>query len=307
LNMISDDILSTEYLGQNKVVNSIQPLVSVCVVTYNHAPYIEECLDSILNQQTDFPFEIIIGEDNSTDGTREICKRYAENHPDKIRLFLRRPDQKIPVNGKKTFHFNFYEGLKAARGEFIALCDGDDYWLLKDKLTRQVQVLSNDSSLAICISGWNSEVKSYSTEQKVVVHRVVKKSGEFEKTLGHTSSILFKKSCFSIKPYLYKMVVGDRHLVNIIMDFGDCAVLKPALSYYRRHDGGIFRGIANKERLSAYFFDLNVLREEGLISRPYYWEKKVEIQKESFPYNVLNKLIRLKKSSKKKFKLLLRK
>ena len=76
-----------EYLGSNKAVNRLNPLVSVSVVTYNQIEYIKKCLDSVLMQETDLPFEIIVGEDGSTDGTREICIEFAEKYPDKIRLF----------------------------------------------------------------------------------------------------------------------------------------------------------------------------------------------------------------------------
>jgi len=124
--------LQTEYLGESKPVNKITPLVSVSVATYQHAPYIRECLDSILNQETNFPFEIIIGEDESVDGTREICIEYAEKFPDKIRLFLR--DREIShlkdENGKLIKRLNgiFTFGLMSSRGKYIALCEGDDYW-----------------------------------------------------------------------------------------------------------------------------------------------------------------------------------
>ena len=90
MNFDLDQILATEYLNQSKPVNQTKPLVSVCVITYNQADYIGECIESILAQETTFPFEIIIGEDNSTDGTRELCKKYADENPDKIRLFLKR-------------------------------------------------------------------------------------------------------------------------------------------------------------------------------------------------------------------------
>ena len=77
-----------EFLGTEKPVNKIAPLVSVSVTAYQHKFFINECLDGILMQKTDFPFEIIIGEDESKDGTREICIEYAEKNTDKIRLFL---------------------------------------------------------------------------------------------------------------------------------------------------------------------------------------------------------------------------
>jgi glycosyltransferase involved in cell wall biosynthesis len=136
-----DQILATEYLGQTKPVNQIKPLVSVCVITYNHETYIEKCIESILAQKTNFDFEILIGEDNSTDKTREICKAYAEKHPDKIRLFLRTPDQKIDVDGKKTWHFNFAAHLYTSTAKYIAWCDGDDYWTFDGKLQKQFDEL----------------------------------------------------------------------------------------------------------------------------------------------------------------------
>ena len=82
-------LLQKEYLGDNKLVNQINPLVSITVATYQHVDYIKQCLDGILMQKTNFLYEIIIGEDGSIDGTQEICKEYARKYPDKIRLFIR--------------------------------------------------------------------------------------------------------------------------------------------------------------------------------------------------------------------------
>ena len=78
------------------------PLVTVSIVTYNHRPYIEQAIDSVLMQETTFPFEICLGEDESTDGTREICREYAARHPDRIRLFLRSRKDVIHIFGHAT-------------------------------------------------------------------------------------------------------------------------------------------------------------------------------------------------------------
>ena len=85
------------------------PKVSVCVQTYQHGNYIKQCLESILMQKTTFPFEIILGDDESTDGTREICQEYANKYKDKIQLFLRHRKDVIYVNGNATGRFNFIE------------------------------------------------------------------------------------------------------------------------------------------------------------------------------------------------------
>lgn len=124
-------------------------MVSVCVTTYNHENYIEQCLNSILNQDTDFQFEILLGEDNSTDETRTICERYAYNYPDKIRLFLRSRKDVIYIDGNPTGRFNFIENLKAARGKYIALCEGDDYWTDPHKLQKQIDFLETNEDYVL--------------------------------------------------------------------------------------------------------------------------------------------------------------
>ena len=86
---------------------STKPTVSVCVQTYQHTHFIRDCLEGILMQETDFPFEILLGEDASTDGTREICIEYADKYPDKIRLFLHHRENNISIGGSPTGRFNF--------------------------------------------------------------------------------------------------------------------------------------------------------------------------------------------------------
>src|SRR5690606_37807476 len=129
--------------------SEIKPLVSVCVQTYNQEHYIKQCLEGILMQQTTFPFEIILGEDESNDGTREICKQYAAQYPDKIKLFLRSRKDVIYINGNPTGRFNFIENLKACSGKYIALCEGDDYWTDPLKLQKQVDFLESNKEYVI--------------------------------------------------------------------------------------------------------------------------------------------------------------
>ncbi|HPG64799.1 MAG TPA: glycosyltransferase [Saccharofermentans sp.] len=143
--------LQEEYGGTNKPVNKITPSVSIITTTYQHAPYIRQCLDSILMQETDFPYELIIGEDGSTDGTREICIEYANKYPDKIRLFLR--DRKLTqyvIKDGRTIRFNGHFARAAARGKYVAMCEGDDYWIDKKKLQKQVVVLDNTAYCMCC-------------------------------------------------------------------------------------------------------------------------------------------------------------
>lgn len=135
-------LLQEEYLGTNKLVNKINPKLSVFTITYQQALYIRECIESVLMQKTNFPIEYIIGDDGSTDGTTEICKEYADKYPDKIRLFVRdrKLSQYIDKNGA-IMRFNANWCQMSCRGEYIAICEGDDYWIDPLKLQKQVEIL----------------------------------------------------------------------------------------------------------------------------------------------------------------------
>jgi glycosyltransferase involved in cell wall biosynthesis len=115
--------------------------VSVCVITYNQAPYIRKCLESIVTQRTDFVFEVIVGDDCSDDGTREIVDEYAKLYPGLVRPLFR--DANIGIGR------NYYDVHSAAVGEYVAHCDGDDYWY-PGKLQYQVDLLDKMPNISQC-------------------------------------------------------------------------------------------------------------------------------------------------------------
>ena len=117
------------------------PKVSVCVITYNQEKYIGKCLQSIIDQETDFDFELIVGEDCSTDGTRSIVREFAERYPQVVKPIY----QKENVGGGGP---NYLMVHSAARGTYIAHVDGDDY-CLPGKLQAQADLLDNDPSCNI--------------------------------------------------------------------------------------------------------------------------------------------------------------
>jgi hypothetical protein len=125
------------------------PRVSILVATYQHAPYIQACLDAILAQQTTFPFEILVGEDASTDGTRQLCIEYAERFPDKIRLFLRDRSLSHLPTPYRTIRLNGRWLRRSARGTYLASCEGDDYWCDPHKLQKQVEMMEQNTELAL--------------------------------------------------------------------------------------------------------------------------------------------------------------
>jgi glycosyltransferase involved in cell wall biosynthesis len=235
-------------------MNKEIPLVSVSVVTYNHEKYIEQCLDSILNQKTDFVFEIILGEDDSTDGTRAICNRYAANHPDKIRLFLRSREDVIYINGNPTGRFNFIENLKSVRSEYIALCEGDDYWTDPLKLQKQVDFLEANDEYQICFHEsaveWNEEnstsnikLNSQFPWNKMNVSKDVYKINDvLDSPFMATASVVFRKYDFKEFPsWFYRAASGDISLYALIIGDKKIKFINETMCVYRRHAGGVTR------------------------------------------------------------------
>lgn len=126
--------IADSYELSNNVLQKIpEPLVSVRTSTYNHGKYIKYCIEGVLMQKTTFPFEFIIGEDCSTDGTREIVFEYAKKYPDIIRVITADYNVGSKANGRRC--------IRACRGKYMAICEGDDYWTDPLKLQKQVDFL----------------------------------------------------------------------------------------------------------------------------------------------------------------------
>lgn len=224
------------------------PLVSICIQTYNHANFIAECLEGILNQDCNFHFEILLGEDDSTDGTREICIEYANKYPDKIRLFLHSRSNVIYIHGKPTGRFNFLYNLSNAKGKYIALCDGDDIWISKNKLQIQVDFLEKNSSFAMSFHNVNwtdpkgQFINTHSEMSSIIDGR---KKFTFQNVVDRwfmpTSSIVFRKSLLpQINDKIFTEVAsGDILISAIISSKGSIYYHDEILGNYRRHIGGV--------------------------------------------------------------------
>lgn len=133
------------------------PKVSVCVVTYNQEHYIRQCLQSIVDQETDFDFEVIVGDDCSTDGTREIVQEFADQYPGVVK----------PVFHETNVgpHHNYFFVHKLAKGEYVAHVDGDDYWL-PNKLAFQVNILDKNRDL-VFVADYVGSLKKIDLEYHV--------------------------------------------------------------------------------------------------------------------------------------------
>ena len=138
----------TYELPNNVLTKVPEPLVSIRTSTYNHEKYIRQCIEGILMQKTDFPFEYIIGEDCSTDGTMAIVREYAQKYPDVIRVVTDDVNVGMRANGLRC--------IERCRGKYMAICEGDDWWTDPYKLQKQVDFLESHPDHVMCTTSYSS-------------------------------------------------------------------------------------------------------------------------------------------------------
>ncbi|MCB0794009.1 MAG: glycosyltransferase [Flavobacteriales bacterium] len=226
------------YEVPNRVVETMpEPMVSVRTITFNHGKYIEECIESVLMQETDFPFEHLIGEDQSTDGTREIVLRYSEQYPDRIRVIT--ADRNVGIRA------NLQRVRRAFRGKYLAFCEGDDRWTDRRKLQKQVELMEADVSVAGCFHHTEQEfMEDMGREPRLFGDHGDKRRLSAEDTITawaicHTSAFMYRAD-LPLDTELSKGIEsGDMLLFSMVAKFGSLACIPEVMSVYRKHKGGI--------------------------------------------------------------------
>lgn len=127
------------------------PLVTVILPTHNHAPFIAQAIDSVLMQQTDFPFDILLHDDASTDGTADVCRAYAKEHPDKITLIAQSVNQ-YQIDRRIQSHIL----IPRVKAKYTAILDGDDFWVDPLKLQKQIDYMEAHPDCTLCIGSANA-------------------------------------------------------------------------------------------------------------------------------------------------------
>lgn len=236
---------------------NLTPLVSVCIVAYNHENYISQCLDSVLMQKTSFSFEIILGEDKSNDRTRKICQDYANKYPEKIKLFLRFREDVIYINGSPTGRFNMIENLKTCKGKYIAICEGDDYWTDPLKLQKQVDFLEANSNVNICFHRAQI-LKNDSYTLHPIPEPFNQQPFNYVELIKHynfiaTASVLWRKPHdFKLPDWFCKVTFGDLGLYKLVVKDKKIKCLDEVMCVYRVHDNGIYSGLNALKRYQNY-------------------------------------------------------
>jgi glycosyltransferase involved in cell wall biosynthesis len=240
--------------------------VSVMMITYNHEGFIARALQSILDQRANFEYEIVVGEDCSTDRTREILLDFCRRYPGRIVPLL--PDQNLGMMR------NLEQTLSACRGEYIALIEGDDYWTCSDKLQKQVDFL--DQHPEYTISCHRTRVIDEGGTQRALIEFGVKGNGihpsreagayTIEDLLSYnfimTCSVVYRSSALGSLPnWFHSLGVGDWPLCALIAKNGPIYLMDEVLAAYRIHPGGVWSSQTSIARQRACIQMLKVMDE----------------------------------------------
>ena len=213
-------------------------LVSVAIVTYNHEKFISQAIDSVLSQKVNFNFEIIIGEDCSTDKTRDICILYQNKYPHIIKLILNDKNVGLRKNNITTW--------STCSGKYIALCEGDDYWTDSCKLQKQVDFLESNNDYSTCFHQTMIKHDQMDESDRLFTTNISKNIFEFndivERWISHTTSLVFR-NFFNENPnhpiFTSPLFWSDRPLEAFLAKQGKYYYMDEAMSCWRQYDGNM--------------------------------------------------------------------
>lgn len=230
-------------------------ILSVRLMTYNHSKHIIECLNSIENQVTDFFFEVIIGDDFSTDNNLELIKKFIQSSQNKnityILLNRTKGDYYDLIRQKKGRLYNFANIIEHCKGKYIALLDGDDYWTDSFKLQKQIDFLEANPEFNICFTRAN-----ILKDNKINLHPIPNISDEgiytYNDLLNHhnfitTASVVYRNK-ITIPEWFFNLPYGDLGLYGIISKKSKLKCLTDITTTYRIHEQGLWSKTNNKEK-----------------------------------------------------------
>lgn len=232
-------------------------LISICIITYNHELYIAQALDSVLMQICNYPIEIVVGEDCSTDKTREICEQYAEKHKN-ISVITSQKNVGMIQNFRRT--------SDACNGKYIAMLEGDDYWTDPYKLQKQVDFLESHPDFVLCFHD-----KAYLNEGEIIRSSTYSYTEDtyFEQEAVFEANILTVTVVFRniLKKHPLPKEFDDLPLYDFgswayLSMFGKCAYLNFNGAIYRIHSSSVFSSndpISNYQKMIFLFKKLSVL------------------------------------------------
>ena len=221
-----------------------QPLVAVFMVTYNHEKYLDQAIQSVINQRADFKFKLFIGEDKSTDSSITICRKYEKEFPEIVHVISSDTNIGIYRNAGRVF-----EACIASGAKYIALLEGDDYWISNDKLQRQIEYLEQHDD---CAGSYHNTDFLYKNGARKSMFKRLPDLMQLDDVISkyspfHTTSFVFRAKHFC-RPTWFKEI----HSVDLAMymwhaQFGYFKGFNETWSLYRIHDSGMTAGKDHNE------------------------------------------------------------
>ncbi|MCS4188218.1 glycosyltransferase family 2 protein [Salinibacter ruber] len=284
----------------NRVRETVpDPLLTVHLITYNHAGYIRQAIESVLMQEVDFPMEIVLGDDDSSDGTREICIEYAEKYPDVIRLQLHHRENNRRLYGRPTHLFQYWYNTLSARGKYIAPLSGDDCWTDTCKVQKQISFLesNNEYSLthhnAVVVRG-DGEVKRGEYFPKTKEKDI---SGEdlVQAPVVVASSVVVRNVLSEIPKRFMSVLYEDRMITSLLGLYGKGKYFCETMSVYRKHKNGIHKSTDKSTKYKDYSDYLRAIEEIICKSKKCTRKikrKKIEIREKRYINMIERKMFR---------------
>lgn len=254
--------------------SSDQIMVSICCLSYNHEKYIEQALGSFLAQKVDFKYEVLIHDDASLDDTQSIIRKYQADYPDLIFPILQEENQRSKTGGGMDPRFNY----PRSRGKYIAVCEGDDYWMDIRKLQVQVDFLEKNSAYSGCfcdhvIVDENGVVqKEWAANFKRDIEQIdVFSSGGWYANAG----LVFRNELVFDWDKFKGINGGDRYQATLLTDNGKkLGYIDRQMCAYRVHSGGIYSKKSSVKKYLKIFEDFKKYQ-----SSKYYKKYRTEIKK----------------------------
>ena len=238
-----------------------QPLVVIECIVYNHEKFLRECLDSLVGQQTNFPFVVVAHDDKSTDSSAEIISEYAEKYPEIVIPAIETKNQWSKKDG--SLQHKVYEAVQAFKPKYVAICEGDDFWTDMHKLQKQVDILEADESLmgvaaeAIVVDEQSRELRpslsGIEESRRVTLREFFKEELQYP-----TASVIWRNShpeeVERMFEYTITQYVDDWNLWIAIHTFGDFYFVKENMVAYRIQANSITHtnGRVDRTKASAY-------------------------------------------------------
>lgn len=231
-----------------------KPVVSIICLAYNHENYIREALEGFVMQKTNFPFEIVIHDDASTDNTASIIREYQAKYPDLFNPIFQSENQYSKERGRVTKIV-----FDAAQGKYVSLCEGDDYWTDPLKLQKQVDFLENNPGYTVTVGGFISKHK-YDNTEKIIIRKNKVRNNDDTKN-GYTFTLEDTYKNWSTK-VLTATFINDKELLSSLLEYqysrdvhlfyhllkkGKGFYFTEVFGVYRMHTGGVHSMVDSKK------------------------------------------------------------